>query len=64
MASAHNKFLVEETDFTQPGSRIDLDGVVASQEDYKKFVFGCRASGTMLPFADAWFDGYASNLVL
>ena len=53
-----------ETDHTKEGSAVDIDAIVASQNDFKKFVYGCRASGIALPFSDASFDGYASSLVL
>ena len=60
-----NKVVVDsETDFVSNGERIDLDAIVADQGQFRKLVYGCRASGSALPFPDAWFDCYVSNLVL
>ena len=60
-----NKVVVDtETDYTSNGERIDLDSVVAAQGQFRKLVYGCRASGSALPFPDQWFDCYVSNLVL
>ena len=60
-----NKVLIDaETDFVSNGERIDLDAIVAGQGQFRKLVYGCRASGSALPFPDAWFDCYVSNLVL
>ena len=41
-----------------------LDQIVAENGDFRKLVIGCRASGTALPYPDAWFSCYVSNLVL
>ena len=35
-----------------------------AQGEFRKLVIGCRASGSALPFPDAWFTCYVSNLVL
>ena len=32
--------------------------------NYRKLVYGCRASGSALPFPSNWFTAYVSNLVL
>ena len=53
-----------ETDYVSNGERINLDQVVAEQGEFRKLVFGCRASGSALPFPDQWFTSYVSNLVL
>ncbi len=53
-----------ETDYASNTETVNLDQIVASKGDYRKMVYGCRASGTRLPFPDAWFDSYVSNLVL
>ena len=53
-----------ETDYTGNEETIDLDALVESKGQFKKAVFGHRASGTALPYPDAWFDCYVSNLCL
>jgi len=54
-----------ETDYVEGGNKVDLDAVVANQgENFRKLVFGCRASGSALPYPDEWFTCYVSNLVL
>ena len=59
-----------ETDYVSSNSRsqrdniIDLDALVEAQGHFKKLVYGCKASGSALPFPDNWFDCYVSNLVL
>ena len=60
-----NKVMIDtENDYTSNNERIDLDSIVAAQGQFRKFVYGCRASGSSLPFPDLWFDCYVSNLVL
>lgn len=60
-----NKVVIDsDTDFVTNGERVDLDAIVAAQGQFRKLVYGCRASGSALPFPDAWFDCYVSNLVL
>ena len=60
-----NKVVMDtETDWTSNGQIIDLDGIVAGQGAFRKLVYGCRASGSQLPFPDSWFSCYVSNLVL
>ena len=60
-----NKLIFDsETDYTAGGQSIDLDAMVAEQGEFRKLVYGCRASGTALPFPDAWFSCYVSNLVV
>ena len=60
-----NKVVIDsETDYTSNGERVDLDAIVAGQGQFRKLVYGCRASGSALPFPDQWFDCYVSNLVL
>ena len=53
-----------ENDFTSNGQKVDLDEIVAAEGTFRKLVYGCRASGSALPFPDAWFSCYVSNLVL
>ena len=53
-----------QTDYTSNGQKVDLDALVESKGQFKKAVFGHRASGTNLPYPDAWFDCYVSNLCL
>lgn len=53
-----------DTDYTSNGERVDLDAMVAGQGSFRKLVYGCRASGSALPFPDEWFTCYVSNLVL
>lgn len=60
-----------ETDYVSSSSSkslkdniIDLDAMVEAQGNFKKLVYGCKASGSDLPFPDNWFDCYVSNLVL
>ena len=38
--------------------------MVAAQGDYRKLVLGCQASGSALPFPDAWFTSYVSHFVI
>ena len=66
-----NKVIIDsETDFVASNSIkgrrdiIDLDALVEAQGQFKKLVYGCKASGSALPFPDEWFDCYVSNLVL
>ena len=61
-----NKLVMDtETDnVSNPGAQIDLDAIVAEQGAFRKLVYGCRASGSALPFPDAFFNCYVSNLVL
>ena len=61
-----NKLEVDtETDFIDGGIKKDLDAMVAGHGDgFRKLVYGCRASGSALPFPDSWFTCYVSNLVL
>jgi len=60
-----NKLVMDtETDYISNGQQIDLDAIVAEQGTFRKLVYGCRASGSALPFPDAWFSCYVSNLVL
>ena len=54
----------ETNHVSNAGAQIDLDAVVAEQGTFRKLVYGCRASGSALPFPDAWFSCYVSNLVL
>lgn len=53
-----------ESDYTQPGSKVNLKGIIASKGDFKKFVYSCQASGTHLPFENNSFTGYVASLVL
>lgn len=53
-----------ETDFTGGDLVADVDSVITSAGDFKKLVYGCQASGSKLPFKDAYFDAYVSNMVL
>ena len=48
-----NKVVIDaETDYVNNGEKINLDQIVADQGEFRKMVFGCRASGTALPFPD------------
>ena len=53
-----------QTDYTTNGKKIDMDALVAAKGSFKKAVFGHWASATALPYPDAWFDCYVSNLCL
>ena len=53
-----------ETDFTSGDLIADVDSVIAEAGNFKKLVYGLRASGSKLPFRDAYFDAYVSNMVL
>ena len=53
-----------QTDYTTNGKKIDLDALVAAKGSFKKAVFGHWASATALPYPNAWFDCYVSNLCL
>jgi len=60
-----NKFYIDtETDYQN--LKCDLDKVISEKagEEFKKFVFGCRANNEVLPFPDNYFDAYISNLSL
>ena len=41
---------------------LDLESIIASQGDFKKFIFGCRANNENLPFKDGWFTSYIASL--
>ena len=38
--------------------------MVTEKGEFRKAVFGFRASGSDLPYPDQWFDAYVSNLCL
>lgn len=61
-----NKMMFDtETDYVaDSAARVDLDAIFGSQGAFRKFLYGCQASGTALPFPDNWFTSYVSNLVL
>ena len=41
-----------------------MNTLVSSKGNFKKAVFGFRASGSALPYPDKWFNAYVSNLCL
>ena len=53
-----------ETDYVSNGALVPLDQIVEENAGFRKLVIGCRASGSALPFPDAWFSCYVANLVL
>ena len=60
----HQVHIDDETDYVTNGQRFELDDIVQEQGNFSKLVLGCRASGSALPYPDAWFTSYIANLVL
>jgi len=60
-----NKAVIDsQSDFTAADAKVDIDKIVKANAGCRKFVYGCVASGTGLPFPDAYFNCYVSSLVL
>ena len=61
-----NKYSMAEKDLSVvsnlPIAGLDLDGIIASQGDFKKFILGCRANNENLPFKDGQFTAYIASL--
>ena len=60
----HKVIIDDKTDYVNSGQMIDLDEIVEQQGEFRKLVCGYRASGSALPFPDAWFTSYIANQVL
>ena len=59
-----NKYAMAEKDLAESENfpSLDLDGIIAAQGEFRKFVFGCRANNELLPFKDASFTAYLASL--
>lgn len=59
-----NKYVCAEKDLTvaENVEGFDLEQVIASQGEFRKFVFGCVANNEALPFKDESFSAYLANL--
>ena len=55
-----------ETDYTatENTAQIDLEAIRQQNAPYNKLVYGCIADNMRLPFPDATFEAYISNLSL
>lgn len=55
-----------ENDYADPSNdtRVDLETVFSENSTADKRVFGCIADNMRLPFNDATFEAYVSNLSL
>ena len=55
-----------EVDYANPEvtRRVDLQTLMEDNAPYSKLAFGCIADNLRLPFEDATFEAYVSNLSL
>jgi len=61
-----NKYLIDETFDSSESSteKCDIESIIRSQGDFRKFVYACCANNECLPFPDQSFTAYISNLSL
>ena len=60
-----NKALIDlDNDYRDLSKKCDIEDIIKSQGEFKRFIYGCQANNESLPFQDNTFDSYISNLSL
>ena len=64
--AGHKVVMNCQTDFADPTNSdvVDLERILQENAPFDKLVYGCLADNMRLPFADATFEAYVSNLSL